>query len=147
MSLYALPASASEIESADETARIVAEIAPDADKAAEAVPGDGSVVFATDAGETEVPVDPSAPITITGEGGESVAVSLPAETDLAEAAVASDGTVVFEDASGGSDVAVQSAVDGTLRVQTVIPDRTAEHEFTYAFGDGVTPVLQEDGSA
>lgn len=60
--------------------------------------------------------------------------------------VASDGTVVYHSSDGGADAAVQTRADGTVRIQTITPNADGPHDFTYAFGEGVTPVLAEDGS-
>jgi hypothetical protein len=73
-------------------------------------------------------------------------VSLPSELKLASAQVAGDGTVLYPAVDGGASAAVQLLDDGTARIQTLVPDAEAQHHFTYRFGNGVVPVVNEDGS-
>lgn len=142
-----LPAANAAEDSAEATARLIADVAPDQGDVIEGKQDHEGISASVDNVDITVPTDPTAPIVLAAPtDGKSLAVSLPAGLDLASGVVASDGTLVFSANAGGADAAVQILENGSARIQTIIPDASAQHEFTYRFGDGVTPILTEDGA-
>lgn len=133
------------------TAALIAEVAPDQGTVVQAPVVGGEVTAQAGDSQATIPVDPDAPITLEAtESPENVEVpalevALPAELDVQAGQVADDGTIVYP-ADDGASAAVQALDDGAVRIQTVIPDQSAQHEFTYTF-DGLTPVLRDDGGA
>ncbi|WP_354505134.1 hypothetical protein [Oerskovia enterophila] len=142
-----LPAATAVGDQTESTARLIADVAPDQGDVIVGERDQDGIAASLDNVDIIVPNDPKAPIVLASPSdGKSLAVSLPSDLDLADGAVASDGTLVFSANDGGADAAVQILGDGSARIQTVIPDASAQHEFTYSFGDGITPILTEDGS-
>lgn len=101
---------------------------------------------------TEVmhPLSPSKPATVEISDPDldipQIEVSLPGEIEVSEGKVAADGTIVYQATDGGSDAAVQALDDGSVRLQTIIPNSDAQHEFTYTFGGDIVPLENEDGA-
>ncbi|MFK0239220.1 hypothetical protein ACIQTX_00060 [Microbacterium sp. NPDC090281] len=86
----------------------------------------------------------SAPID-GGARAESRGIELPSEIPISEGVVTDDGTVVFEaDDRSGDAVAVQTLVDGSTRIQTVIGGAASPHEFGYRM-DGYQPYQSDTG--
>lgn len=139
-------AQASSTSPAQDVADLIADVAPPVgDVLAVEVSADRLVV-ADEQIEVQVPRDAADAITLKSvKGREKISVSLPDEVDVRGAAVADDGTVVFPSRSGDADVAVQVLDGGETRVQTVIPDAGAGHEFSYAVA-GARPVLTDSGA-
>lgn len=139
-------------EGVEATAALIERVAPDQGRVV--IPTQTNAQASATIGDTEivVPLDPAAPITLDGTTDSAVAavpaleITLPAEATSTLGQVASDGTVVFAATDGGASAAVQLLGDGSARLQTVTPDAAGPHEFTYTFGDGITPVLDEAGS-
>ena len=77
--------------------------------------------------------------------GVAAEVSLPNEATTGEGVVAPDGTIVFEGKSGSPDVAVQALSTG-FRILTVIGASDQPTSYTYELGEGLTPLLEQDGS-
>jgi hypothetical protein len=119
--------------------------------------GDWYTASTAEGGSVAVPVDPDNAITLSeapsADGTNSVAsdialpVSLPQEVNLQDASVATDGTVTYASSDGGASAQVQALSDGTTTIETKIPNAGAQHRFTYTFGDGITPMLRDDGGA
>lgn len=119
---------------------------------------DGVATVVAPMAEVSIPLDPNAPITLappeangsTLDGSANLVpleVSLPREVSAKDGQVSQDGTVVYEALEpSGADAAVQVLDDGSVRLQTVTSDSDGPRRFTYDFGTGVTPVVQEDGT-
>lgn len=147
LAFTALPSSAATDEGATEdVAELVSAVAPAV--ALAPTQQNSEAVQASAANATaSIPVSPEGVITLKGsEDGLALEVSLPAEAVVGPANVAADGTVVYAASGDSPDVAVQMTSTGTVRVQTVIPSESAGLEYTYTFGEGVIPAIQEDGS-
>lgn len=110
-----------------------------ADLVAESANGSAQVALALDAEE----------ISLTDlKSGTSVAIGLPVEAEVERPAVAQDGTVIYQESGeGGVDIAAQVIADGSIRVQTIISDRTSPHEFSYplTLPAGTILELTDDG--
>lgn len=135
------PASAQQETAADEISELVASVAPSQGEVQRTDPTPSGFL----AGDAGLPNDTSEPVVVTG-GDIPLAVSLPAGIDAAVGEQAADGTVVYQSASDDIDVAAQVLGSGVVRIQTVIHDATAQHEFEYSIGNGYTPVTAADGS-
>ena len=136
---------------ADDTASLIANIAPDDGTIVPPDMGNSSAIVTTGDVSVTVPLDPDQPITITDtqETAASlppVQVSLPAEIKVRPGHVGKNGTVVYPMTSkDGAHGAVQVMTDGSVRLETVMDSARSPHRFTYNLG-GLTPVLQPDGS-
>ncbi|WGD38540.1 hypothetical protein [Lysinibacter sp. HNR] len=73
-------------------------------------------------------------------------MNLPQNLNLENGHMSSDGTVVYQATDASVDAAVQALTDGKVRVQTVIRNPDATHEFSYEFGTNFQPVKAEDGT-
>jgi hypothetical protein len=136
-------------DDADRTAAVVEALSPVA--GGFVPPRIGAEGAHTSAAGTDatIPVDPGQAIELADALGAAPAltVDLPVEAVVSTGEIASDGTVVFPGRGDSADVAVQVGPDGSVRIHTVMPRREAGDTYTYTFGDGVTPVLEEDGGA
>lgn len=141
------PVASADDDPVETAAGLIAEVAPDQGEVLSGVLDVGMVVTVASGTEVEVPLDPALPVTLDSEvnGGPALEVFLPAEVDVAAAQVAGDGTVVYEAAGDGATAVVQSLEDGAVRLQTITSDAGGPHEFTYAFGEGITPVESPGG--
>ena len=78
----------------------------------------------------------------------SIGIALPEQVESSSGEVTDSGAVVY--AGGGSDVdvVVQPVEDGSVRINTVLHEQSAPHDFTYQLSLPNTAVLsaQEDGS-
>lgn len=102
-----------------------------------------------------IPLDAAEPVvvgaTIDGASIEAEIV-LPERLSLQDASVSDNGTVVFpaveegKDAELGASLAVQALENGSTRVQTIIPDPSSDHEYSYAM-NGYQAVVDEEGNA
>lgn len=137
--LTGLPASADDSSSADATAELIAAVAPT----------EVSVLDTQQVPTVAIPDSPDGVVVLSDANGSvpSISLTLPDETSLADAQTAEDGTVVYPGVGASADVAVQVIDDRAVQIQTVLDDPTAGTEFTYSFGEEVTPVIQDDGSA
>ena len=119
-----------------------------------ATPVDGAVSsdgFELSAGvaEVTVPLDGSNPVAVSTsvDGDDLVAeILLPSAWSLDEGVLTSNGTVVYTGDANQASVAVQTLSNGDTRVQTIIPDSRAEHEFDYEM-PGFQAILNADGTA
>lgn len=135
------PASAQSEMAADVIAELVASVAPMQGEVQQTDSTPAGFV----AGDAGLSNDSSEPVVVAG-GDTPLEVSLPAGTEAAVGERAADGTVVYQSSSDDIDVAVQVLGSGVVRIQTVIHDATASHEFEYSIGNGYTPVTAADGS-
>lgn len=141
------------VDEIDQVADLVAELSPDQGTPVEADNLGTELVVTTDAAAMTAPVDPDDGLSIeySGEVGadEALVVGLPSELNLEPAETASDGTVVYEATDEGSSAAVQMYEDGSMRVQTIIPDASAPSTYSYPVGlpEGGQIQIEEDGSA
>lgn len=134
---------------ANSAARIISAVAPNHGHVVKPTASGKAVNAKVRSAGISIPTDPSAGVKLTSDDsplGGGLAVSLPSELNLASAQVAGDGTVLYPAVDGGASAAVQLLDDGTTRIQTVVPDAQAQHQFSYRFGDGVIPVVNVDGS-
>jgi hypothetical protein len=144
----ALPAKAA--DPVDSTANLIAEVAPSQGVVVDPRKSGDHFRASAEAVTVAVPTNPSAAVAITpvNDSTSGVTVALPAEAEVKDGHVADDGTVVYPaDASDSPTVAIQVLGDGAIRLQTIIPSVGAAHEFTYAFGPGIHPVVTNDGGA
>ncbi|CPU64864.1 hypothetical protein MT994_03550 [Cellulosimicrobium sp. MI9406] len=128
----------------ESTAQLIADVAPDQGQVVAGALQNGAVTTQAQDTAAVISLDPNQPITL-GTGSEGIQVNLPEEIAVADGKVASDGTVVYQATDGGADAAVQALHDGSVRVQTITPDASGPHEFTYTFGDGAQIVDTADG--
>ncbi|MDZ7577969.1 MAG: hypothetical protein U0904_07340 [Candidatus Nanopelagicales bacterium] len=134
----------------DDVAGLIAKVAPDQPEViAPSAEGKKLVAEAGDV-TVSVPVNPDKAITLNPSSeGKSTAlalkVNLPEEVSAGPGRVATDGTVVYEATGDGADAAVQVLQDGSVRLQTITPAPGGPDEFTYTFGEGVSPVSTKDG--
>jgi hypothetical protein len=135
------PAAAAE-DPAEKVAELVSEVAP-FQGVVESVDSneDG---FDTDT--IQLPESSDGSIAIEGGDQRALEVNLPEEADVAEGTVTSDGTVVYSSPDASVDVAAQVLDDATVRIQTVINDSSAPHEFTYELGAGYKVAEAADGT-
>jgi hypothetical protein len=110
------------------------------------IPIGDEAVATVDGGLVAIPDDATEPIRLESTGVDSpdLSIVLPELDDLTPAALASDGTVVYGSDEGVA-LAVQVVEEG-IRIQTVSTGPEAPTEFSYEFGDSVTPAIQPDGS-
>ncbi|MBX9243290.1 hypothetical protein ICW40_00510 [Actinotalea ferrariae] len=132
-------------DATDGVAELIADVAPDQ--------GDVLVGVQNAAGDTTarigaitvaVPADPTEPVTLSSTGAAALEVSFPAEVDVSAADIAGDGTLVY--AGDDATAAAQILDDGSVRLQTVTESAKGPHEFTYSFGDSITPTRSVDGA-
>jgi len=130
------------------TADLIADVAPDQGRVLSGTREDATVVARASSVDATVPLDADRPVLLesASEPSPALEVSLPAEVTTGDGEVASDGTIVYPAVDGGAHAAVQVLDDGSVRIQTITPGPDAPHEFTYAFGEGVTPVPGPDGT-
>lgn len=149
-------ASAGPLDPTQVTVDLIGDVAPDQGQIAPTTVTGDQAVATTDQTKVSVPLDADQPIAIedrtgalqavAGQEATSLEVNLPAEIDTGHGKVATDGTIVYHAAGGGADAAVQVLDDGAVRVQTITPDAQGPHTFTYTFGEGITPILGDDGT-
>lgn len=141
-------AATQDAEAANDVADLVSSAAPDGATPIDAV-AINQVVMAS-AGGTEAAISLSGGESIqvqTSVDGQPVAaqIELPDVASGSHGTLADDGTVVYGSASEGA-VAVQTLPEGQTRIQTVISDRAAEHEFGYGM-EGFHATIDENGNA
>lgn len=129
----------------EEIAVLISQVAPDAGPLAETSFTADHVIAEADGAKIEVPLVADESLTLTKDGS-TIEVTLPAEITTDRGHVANDGTIVYPSEDDSASSAVQVFEDGAVRIQTVLFDSGAPHEFTYKFGD-LVPVLREDGGA
>lgn len=133
----------------EEIAALATDAAPDdANPVAGAASGDG-FELSTRIAEVTVPTNGSDALAVsTSVGGADLVaeISLPAGLGLEEGVLTSNGTVVYGSDSDDASVAVQALANGDTRVQTIITNSRAEHEFGYGMA-GFQAVLNADGGA
>ncbi|WP_251151343.1 hypothetical protein [Cellulosimicrobium sp. Marseille-Q4280] len=127
------------------TAQLIADVAPNQGQVIAGTQQGGEITTGSADSLAVVPLDASQPIALGAPQNGGVQVHLPEEVSVADGKVASDGTVVYEATDGGADAAVQVLHDGSVRVQTITPDASGPHEFTYTFGAGAQLVETADG--
>ncbi|WP_129590768.1 hypothetical protein [Sanguibacter massiliensis] len=142
-----LPAANAAEDPTESTARLIADVAPDQGEVLTGVAEADGIEHLVGDVQVSVPVDATEPIAVRSTDDPSLdwEINLPSDLGLDGGTVAADGTIVYEGAQG-VDAAVQVLEDGSVRLQTVIPDADAQHEFTYAFGEGIAPRAAADGS-
>ncbi len=133
---------------AEATANLIADVAPDQGQVVAGTESGGEVTAQVDQSVAVVPLDADQPVVLGGTEGQApnLELNLPRELDVHYGQVASDGTVVYQQNGGDAAAAVQVLDDGAVRVQTITPDADGPHEFTYTFGEGITPLENEDGT-
>lgn len=138
---------------ADETARTARSVeAVDAPIARAARGHGGSFTAASSDGaiEVELPTGHGAVVLDGGAGRARISVGLPLEAQVDGSKVASDGSVVYTDGSEESSVDVVASVveDGSVRVETIIGEPGAPHEFTYTLTlpEGARASLTQEGA-
>lgn len=141
------------VDTAEATAALIGQVAPFQGEVLEPSHADGAATAHVDDLTVTIPVDPDESITLHRSDPASasadlpaIKMSLPTEVHVSDAAIASDGTIVFEAEDGGTSSAVQILANGSARIQTITPDKTGAHAFTYTFHEGVMPELLADGS-
>ncbi len=134
------------IEDEERVSALISDLTPDHAVTLDPAVSSGTAVVESDDVQFAIPLDADDEIGITDDTGETLALKLPAELNLDDGKVASDGTIVYQSNDGKGEAAVQALADGTLRVQTIIPNGEAPHEFTYSWGEDVTPIKNDDGS-
>ncbi|MBG6192378.1 hypothetical protein IWX64_003350 [Arthrobacter sp. CAN_A212] len=140
-----VPASA--VQNPDEqVVSLIERVAPNQGDVVGGTMAQGSVLVTSGASTVSIPEDPGAPISIEAPNGTAMDVSLPVGLALEDGQIASDGTVVYQSADDSVDSAVQTLNDGSVRVQTIIRNQDAAHEFSYGLGSGFEPVEAFDGS-
>lgn len=133
------------------TADLVADAAPDRVRVIDPTSVNDTVTAEAGGVRVVLPALPTGSISLSPSAGvlgaPVLTVNLPNEIAASDAEVAVDGTVVYQAADGGADAAVQILDDGSTRVETITRDASGPHEFTYTFGEGVTPRLLDGGGA
>lgn len=146
----AFAAEAPDIDSADATARHIAEVAPGATDLAPVNVLSDAVAPVGDAVESEIHLDADDGVAVAAdvaEGQIETTISLPTDTlNVGRGEVAEDGTVVYSAVDSEDAIAVQTLADGSTRVQTVIGGPSSPHSFGYRL-DGFTPALSSTGEA
>lgn len=138
------------LDTADEAAALIAQVAPDAGEVLTLdVAADGSLTANLDDGDLFVPSDGDAPVVLVSTDFPNaettpVSLNLPEDVGGAPAQVAADGTVYYE-GTDSVDVAIQGLDDG-VRIQMVLADASAPSVFDFPLGEGLTPVKNADGS-
>lgn len=146
-----VPASAVEDSEPLTVEQLAAQVVAASPDSAEAVVGEATlagVSVKADSTTTTIPLDGSDPIAVSAlvDGVQlDTTISLPSNLRVGNGEVASDGTVVYQSADDSGAVAVQGLEEGQTRIQTIIPDSGAQHEFGYAM-DGFQPAVADDGS-
>lgn len=140
--LIGSPAAAEEPNESDEVAQLVELVAPDLGSVEQLATTDTAFVSET----ASVPLDPDKPVVLDGGGASGLEVSLPPEALTGHGEMAQDGTVVYASNGNNVDVAAQVLENNTVRIQTIIGDPSAPHEFTYQLGNGYLPIRAADGS-
>jgi len=138
-------------EEAVDVVSSAAEIHPQADEVTQVPlqPLNGALVSAGEDATVSVPRAFSDPIEVSPAGtwgGEltGLTIGLPEQVQSAEVSVAQDGSAVGE----GSEVTgVIQALEGGLRISTVITGPDAPGRLSYALPDDVDIAINEDGSA
>lgn len=146
-SASALPANAA--DTTNQIAQLVAEVAPNQGQVVPLEASRGAFEARNAKSSITVPVDSRLPVTLsddTTSGAESFDFKLPVEVTAANGTTAKDGTIVYRATDGGASAAVQVLSDGSARVQTIIPNKESDHQFTYEIDEGYTPATAEDGS-
>jgi hypothetical protein len=140
-------ATAAEASSEDQAANLIADVAPDQGEVVTGVTGANRITADVGTVEIAVPVDPQASIEIapSNPSAPTLRVNLPEEVTAGSGRVAKDGTIVYE-GDGNTDASVQVLADGSVRLQTITHAATDSQEFTYTFGEGITPVDAGDGT-
>jgi len=100
--------------------------------------------------KVRVPIDPKSPISLgTIEDPEStLTITLPTQVDVSLAKATDDGTLVYSATDDGSAIGVQIIDDGSVQIQTVIPDADAPTRYTYKIElpAGSSARTENDGS-
>lgn len=111
---------------------------------------DGTVVVESEATQSVVTIAESSndetAVEVSAEESGSVGLALPAQAEVADGVLVDSGSMVY---SGDEvDVVVQPIEDGSVRINTVISDAAAPHEFTYDLDlpSGAVLEPQADGS-
>jgi len=134
---------------AEEIADLIDEVAPNQGNIVHGIVSAENVVAPNDDVSITVPLDASEPLMIEDNdpnSGMALEVQLPEEVRHQVGQVANDGSVIYSSPRGGTGAAIQILDDASARVQTVTADASGPHSFTYSFGDGIKPILLEDGS-
>lgn len=140
----ATPAVASEPQNdVEQIAALVADVAP-FQGAIERPLDNGGAGFSSSV--ATIPQSSAGSVVIAGETDEPLEVSLPTEVTTLDGVATEDGTIVYSSAAGDVDVAAQALESDKVRLQTVIQEPSAAHEFTYEIGNGYTPAEAADGS-
>lgn len=128
---------------ADNLAEMITDVAPEIDVVEPENTGEALLAEVGGDETVAIPASGSGAVTMTSES-VFIQIELPQEAAGAAAVIADDGTVVYDQARSSVDVAVQ-AIEGGVRLQTILNDQGAPGEFTYDF-PGTIPVLNADGS-
>ncbi|OZD55614.1 hypothetical protein CH252_07105 [Rhodococcus sp. 06-1477-1B] len=134
--------------SANDVADIVSAVVPDGALPIDAAISGDVVTAQTGGTEASIPLSGGEPIQVqvAVDGQPLVAqIELPEGASGTRGTLADDGTVVYGSASEGA-VAVQTLDEGQTRIQTVIPDSAATHEFGYGM-EGFHATIDDGGNA
>ena len=112
----------------------------------------GRVRICVAAAVVTVPADASGEILIESGGlDRTLTIGLPEEVETDDVQLSSDSEIALYTAKGAGDAAltVEAFEDGSVRVQTVMADPQAPHEFTYDLSapEGGRIAIEADGSA
>lgn len=129
-------------------AKLIADVAPFQGQVVAGSESGGEITAQVDQSVVVVPLSAERSITLGDAAGQapSLELNLPKELDVHDGKTADDGTVVYRQVGGDAAAAVQVLDDGAVRVQTITPDESGPHQFTYTFGEGITPVEAEGGT-
>ena len=141
----AISASAAPSEN-ENVASFINRVAPDQGTVVRGQSTGTATRMATGNTTVSIPWNPASPIRIAGPSGGGLEVTLPGNLGLQPGQTTSDGTIVYQSAGDNVDAAVQTMHDGSVRMQTIINNPRAAHEFTYGIGAGFQPVKASDGS-
>ncbi|MEL7978365.1 hypothetical protein AAG589_21040 [Isoptericola sp. F-RaC21] len=126
---------------ADAAASLIDRVAPFEGEVVQPASTDGDLRIESGTTRTIVPADADDPLVMftQGEGTDpdtQLEVPLPEEVTVESPTVADDGTVFYDGVEDSTDVAVQSLDDGSVRLQTIIPEGDGgTHRYTYDFGE------------
>lgn len=82
------------------------------------------------------------------QASPAIGITLPEQVASQNGELTDSGAVVYANASSEVDVVVQPVEDGSVRINTVVHERSAPHGFTYRLSlpDSAVLIAQEDGS-
>lgn len=138
--------STSALTDAQEIATLADELTPAELLTEPQVPGTRGtdlIVEAATGHEIIVPTLASEAVAIPN-GQSSVEIGLPQPSELEPAVIADDGAVVYESFDIGADVTLQVYDDVSVRIRTVIPDRSSPDRYVFAARPVLLSLRQSD---